>query len=76
MSGTVVCMQGLPVENATVVIDNKFSLTNENGEFSIANISTGNHTLKVIHRRYLTFLLDVFVGSDLPGTTIYLKRKQ
>lgn len=67
-------MQGLPIENATVAIDNKFSLTNEDGEFLIKNISPGLHNLKVIHRRYYTLKQDVQVTSDLPGTEIYLKR--
>ena len=74
MSGTVLCMAGLPIENATVVIDNKFSLTNEHGEFSIKNIPAGAYTLKVIHRKYFTLIQDVQVNSNLPGTVIYLKR--
>ena len=75
MSGVVLCMAGLPIENATVVVDNKFSLTNENGEFIIKDIPEGVYTLKVIHRKYYTLIQDnVQVRSDLPGTVIYLKR--
>ena len=74
MAGTVLCMAGLPIENATVVIDNKFSLTNERGEFSIKNIPPGSYTLKVVHRKYFTLLQDVQVNINLPGTIIYLKR--
>jgi hypothetical protein len=74
MSGTVLCMAGIPIENATVVVDNKFSLTNENGEFSISGISEGHNVLKVIHRKYYTLIQDVQVRSNLPGTIIYLKR--
>jgi len=73
ISGTVVCMTGAPVENATVAINNKFSLTNENGVFSIKNIPEGNYTLKVVHRRYFTLQQAVHVTSDLHGTVIYLK---
>ena len=74
LSGTVMCMAGLPIENATVVIDNKFSLTNERGEFSIQNIPPGQYTLKVVHRRYFTLFQDVQVTGNLPGTVVYLKR--
>jgi len=67
-------MAGLPIENATVVVDNKFSLTNERGEFSIQNIPPGQYTLKVVHRRYFTLTQDVQVTGNLPGTVVYLKR--
>lgn len=67
-------MAGIPIENATVVIDSKFSLTNENGEFLIGDVSGGHHVIKVVHRKYYTLFQDVFVNSDLPDTVIYLKR--
>jgi len=73
ISGTVVCMAGAPVENATVVINNSFSLTNEYGEFLIKNVPAGNYTLKVVHRKYYTLQQPVYVNSDLHGTIIYLK---
>lgn len=74
ISGVVLCMSDLPIENATVAIDGKFSLSNEHGEFLIRNVTAGAHTLKVVHRRYYTLQQDVTVMSDLPESKIYLKR--
>ena len=52
VNGRVInAVTGLPVDGATIRVDDSLAgcITNNNGEFSISDISEGNHTLRISH---------------------------
>lgn len=71
ISGVVACCGGFPVENATVVIDGLFALSNENGNFELKGITPGNHTIKVLHRSYQTLEVPVVVDRNMENVILY-----
>jgi hypothetical protein len=73
ISGTVACCGGYPVENATIVIDDKFALSDENGNFVISNITPGNHEIQVVHRKYQTLSTQVDVNRNIENAILYIK---
>jgi len=66
LTGTVTLLDGTPVENATVsVVDTQhITRTNENGDYLIYNVPTGNQQIKVEKEGYNTIILKTFVNSE------------
>jgi outer membrane receptor protein involved in Fe transport len=67
ISGTVKDSQGEPVAFANVVLNknNKYGVTDENGKFRIANVSSGDYELRVSYIGYETYIQKINVQKDL-----------
>lgn len=66
ITGTVTFLNGTPVENATVsVVDTQLiTRTNENGDYLIYDVPSGNHKIMVEMEGYETIILKTFVNSE------------
>lgn len=66
ISGSVVDnISGSPIENATVIIGNSLSLSNEGGFFSL-DVPSGRHDLVVIQRYYKKIKEYIDIFGDTP----------
>lgn len=66
ITGTVTFLNGSPVENATIsVVDTQFiTTTDENGDYLIYNVPTGNQKIMVEKEGYNTIILKAFVEPE------------
>ncbi|UCG70474.1 MAG: carboxypeptidase regulatory-like domain-containing protein [Thermoplasmata archaeon] len=66
ITGTVTFLSGAPVENATIsVVDTQFiTTTDENGDYLIYNVPSGNQKIMVEFEGYNTIILKTFVEPE------------
>ncbi|MFO7815299.1 MAG: S8 family serine peptidase [Halanaerobiales bacterium] len=53
-----------PIENAEVTIEDKSTHTNQDGNYSIKEISKGTHTWEVSHERYNDHSEEIIIDND------------
>ncbi len=66
LTGYVITPDGLPAENATVVISHvkKFALADETGYFDLGDIPNGQYLVNVVHREYPKMTIDYHHTQD------------
>jgi hypothetical protein len=57
----------MPVENATITIpaEGMYALSDDHGNFTIANVPPGIITIYVIHRHHQKYETDIHLNDDM-----------
>ena len=56
---------GAPVENATVVLDKKFALTSESGDYILSGLNPGDYTITVLQRHFEKYQFNMTIPGDI-----------
>lgn len=69
VSGVVTDQDGNPIEGATVVMGDKTTKTNKNGEYTFNDVEGGEHTVTVSIDGYNTSSRDINMPNDTEGSS-------